>query len=970
MYIPIKVTTDYSILESMITVPNLLLFLKKYNIPACGICDKNLFGVMEFYNALAINHIKPLIGVEVPFNNISLYLYARNYEGYQSLIKLSSLSEEKKLKLTDIESYQENINVILPYSNVAEYSSYDLKFEHLYLAYETSEEKKNALLVTEHVIFCPNFKAFSIQDGRYLAMLKAIDLGESVRLIPNDFDRNTMEYYLKEDILDETQEFVDSCNVVIPKNNNYIPKFSKDVDSVKYLIALATKGLTKRLNGRVSEAYTNRLNYELSVIQKMGFEDYFLIVYDYVKFAKQNKILVGVGRGSAVGSLVSYCLGITDVDPLEYNLLFERFLNPERVSMPDIDIDFEDTRRGEVIDYVKSRYGVENVANILTFGTLKSKLALRSVGKALEINSSLIDAFVSKIDARLTLKENLENKDVFYYVEHNKEIKEMYTVSMKIEGLKKNYSTHAAGVVISSVPLNEVIPVHKNGSDILTGVTMNYLEDLGLLKMDFLSIQNLNIMSSVLKLIEENTGEVLNLNKINLNDKKVLELFTEANTVGIFQFESEGMKSFLRKLKPSKFLDLVSAIAIYRPGPMDNIDTFVRRKEGIEKIDYLHPDLKPILEETYGIIVYQEQIMQILVKIGGFTFAEADTIRRAMSKKNGSVIALSREKFISGALERGYENKLANTIYDLILKFANFGFNKSHSVSYALFGYQMAYLKTYYPIYYLANLLNRNLASTEKTKEYLALVKKSGILVLPPHINESDLTYRIRGNTLRIPFGLIHGLGGESVRSIVESRGNGYSDFFDFVKKTYNKKITKKMIESLISASCFDEMCDNHNSLRKSIDIAMNYAMLSADLEEDYVTKPSLEETPRETLEERRKEEYNIFGFYISNHPASKFLDTTIMKLENIEQFYNKHIKCVVLVERIKELTTKKGETMAFLTASDETDTGNFVVFASVMKDLSNVEVGDLISIDGRIARRFLEYQINVNKIEKIHGGI
>jgi len=703
----------------------------------------------------------------------------------------------------------------------------------------------------------------------------------------------------------------------------------------------------------------------------MGFSDYFLIVYDYVKYAKQNGILVGVGRGSAVGSLVSFCLGITDVDPLEYHLLFERFLNPDRITMPDIDIDFEDSRRGEVIEYVARRYGEKNVANILTFGTLKSKLALRCVGKALEVNQNVIDSFVNKVDAKLTLRENMQNKDVMYYVEHNKDIQKMMEASLKIEGLKKNYSTHAAGVVISSVPLDEVIPVYHNGEELLTGITMNYLEELGLLKMDFLSIRNLSIMGNVLTLIKKSTGEIFDLNKIDLNNKNVLALFRDANTTGIFQFESEGMKSFLRKLKPTKFLDIVSAIALYRPGPMENIDTFIKRKEGKEQVIYLHEDLKTILEETYGIIVYQEQIMQILVSIGGFSYAAADNIRRAMSKKKRDVIESAKTEFVSGALKKGYEESLVLTIYDLILKFANYGFNKSHSVSYALFGYQMAYLKTYYPIYFVANLLNMSIASIEKTKEYIALAKKHGVVILPPSINESELSYKICENTLRLPFELIRGLGSETARVIIERRGNvPYQDFFDFVKRANSRSLTKKTLEALIDAGCFDEMCDNHNSLKKSIGSALNYALLASDIEEDYVMKPYLENAEKESPEERRNLEYQLFGFYVTNHPSSKYIEPNIMKLEHIQDFYNKHIQCVVLVERVKELTTKNGDAMAFLTASDETDTGNFVVFASVMKDMSEVRIGDIVHIEGRIARRFLEYQINVNKIKKISGGV
>jgi len=971
MFLPLKVTTDYSLLESMITIPKLTAFLKKYQINVCGICDKNLFGVIEFYDTMLQNEIKPIIGLEVTSDIGVLYLYARNYEGYQSLLKMSSNPQKTNISFLDIVNDEKNLNVILPYSLFQKYSELKNSISHLYIGYETENEWANANLLTPNVLFCPNLKSFSIEESQYLSYLKAIDYGESIKLIQESNQHFAIEFYMNEQFpQDKTQEFIESCNVVIPKENNYIPKFLNDVNSASYLTALAQKGLMKRFSGKVSKKTVERLKYELSVVNQMGFSDYFLIVYDYVKFAKQHGILVGAGRGSAVGSLVSYSLGITDVNPLEYNLLFERFLNPERITMPDIDIDFEETRRDEVISYVKSRYGEKNVANIITFGTLKSKLVLRSVGKSLEMNENVLESFVNKIDAKLTLKENLQNKDIDYYVKHNEEIKKLMQVSMQIEGLKKHISTHAAGVVISSVPLESVIPIYYNGQELLTGVTMNYLEELGLLKMDFLSLRNLSIMGNVLNLIAENTKKKLEINKIPLNDSKVLQLFTEASTVGIFQFESEGMKSFLRKLKPTCFLDLVAAIALYRPGPMENIDTYIKRKEGREKITYLHEDLKPILEETYGIIVYQEQIMQILVKIGGFSFSEADTIRRAMSKKKKEVIMTAEEKFLERAAKEGYDLEISKTIYQMILKFANYGFNKSHSVSYALIGYQMAYLKAYYPIFYLANLLNMNVGSLEKTKEYISLAKRQGITILPPSINESLHTYKINGNTLRLPFELIKGLGIEATKTIIEKRGEKpYVDFFDFVKRTSSRSITRKTLECLIDASVFDLFCDNHNTLKKNIEIALNYAVLAADIDEEYIEKPRLEIAQKETQEERRKMEYAMFGFYISNHPSSRYIDASMMKLENIKEYYNKHITCVVLVERIKTLKTKNGDDMAFLTASDETDTGNFVVFASVMKDMREIQIGDLVCIQGRIARRFLEYQINVNKIEKMNGG-
>jgi len=973
MFVPIKVTTDYSMMNSLITVPSLIQKLISDHITVCGICDQNLYGVMEFYNACQGSNIKPLIGLEVTVENMELYLYARDYNGYLELLKIHTKKEMNTLNIQDIKCLTEHINLVLPFNYIEHYENFVNIKANVYIGYTSEYEKNNAYIVTENVIFCPNIKCFKIEDGMYLNILYAIDKNESFTLIEKkDYTKNSWEYLEQEEIInDKTKEFIASINIEIPKTENYIPKFDEKIDSTSYLNALAKKGLLKRKNNNVPASYQNRLNYELKVIRELGFSDYFLIVYDYVRFAKQNGILVGAGRGSAVGSLVSYCLGITDVDPLEYNLLFERFLNPERVTMPDIDVDFEETRREEVVNYVKDRYGKSCVANIITFGTLKSKLVLRSVGKALDINPSIVDHFVNLIDAKITLQENLKNDRVSYYANNNKDIHKIVIISLKLEGLKKHVSTHAAGVVIASKPLDDIIPIHYNGTELLTGLTMNYLEDLGLLKMDFLSLRNLTTMANILKLIKDNTGKKIDINRINLNDPKVLNMFQLADTVGVFQFESEGMKNFLRKLKPNRFSDIVAAIALYRPGPMENIDTFIRRKEGLEKVTYLHPDLKDILEETYGIIVYQEQVMQILVKVGGFTFAMADTIRRAMSKKKKEVIESGQASFLNGALQKGYSASLANEIYDLILKFANYGFNKSHSVSYSLIGYQMAYLKCYFPIYYIANLLNMNVDSIDKTREYIALAKHYNITFLKPSVNESTLSYKITGSQLQLPLIIIKNLGIEAAKAIIKERENHpYQDFFDFVAKTYGKSVNKKTIEALIMAGALDNFNENHNTLKANIDNAINYATLVGDLDESFVMKPSMVSKEESTAEEKREEEYQTYGFYISNHPASKYIDPKIMKLEHINENYDKHINCVVMIEKIKEITTKKQERMAFVTASDETSTGNFVVFASGMKELDNVKIGEIVYIEGRVARRFADYQININKIQSLKEGV
>ncbi len=966
MKIPLRVVSDYSLLKSLISLPKLITFLQNKDINICGLCDDNLYGVMEFYDLCISNNIKPIIGLKVPFLTLSLSMYAKNYNGYQNLLKIHTKMQINE-NLANLE--KEDFNDLLIVMDANDLNSYDtiktfFLEENLFIAYVNDTEKRNAYLKTNNLVYAPYIKCFKREETKGLDLLKAIDLNVTLdEVLETNYQYQTMENFLMED--EDNLHFANLCKLVIPKDKRYIPHYDDKIkDSYAFLKALANKGLAKRLNNYVSKEYINRLNYELQVINKMGFVDYFLIVYDYVKYAKTNNILVGMGRGSAAGSLVSYTLGITDVDPLKYHLLFERFLNPERVTMPDIDIDFEDTKRNQVVNYVKEKYGFNNVANIITFGTLKCKLAIRSVCKALKVPNDLMESFASLIDANVDLKTNLQNPKIKKLLMNEDLLREVVSLSFLIEGLKKHISTHAAGVVISSVPLDEVIPVYLNNNELVTGVSMNYLEELGLIKMDFLSIKNLTIIENVLTLIKENTNQTLNLNQIDYNDPKIIEMFRKGDTIGIFQFESEGIKNFLRKLKPQNFLDIVSAIALYRPGPMNNIDTFINRKNGKEAVTYLHPSLEPILKETYGIIVYQEQIMQILVLVGGYSYAEADLIRRAMSKKKKKIMEEERTKFINKATINGYSKGVANDIYDLIVRFADYGFNKSHSVSYALIGVQMAYLKCYYPLYFLANLLNMAINSIVKTKEYMTLAKSYKIKFLPPSVNSSKDTYLIEGACLRIPLTLIKNLGIEAAKSIIKERDNGpYLDYLDFVSRTYGKSVNKKTIEALITADALREFKLNHNTLRANLDKALDYASLVSDLASEFVLKPEIIRENDSSLEEKRKEEYLTYGFYISNHPASSY-QKEIMKIENIKEYFNQYVKCVVLIESIKKIKTKNNDDMAFIVASDETGISNFVIFNNEMVKAPLFKVGDLIMVNGRVSKRFAEYQININNMQ------
>ena len=961
MYVPLGVKTDYSLLQSLIKIPDLMMYLKKKDITTCGILDDNLFSSMCFYDSCIQNGIKPIIGLVIKVNGFDVYLYAKNYDGYKNLMKIHTLKQTKDITYIDLKGFKDDLICIVPYKSNSIFNELSKIYKDLYVSYVNDFEKKNGSLLTDKLVYLFEARTFSFKDIKYLAVIREIDTGEKI-----DIDQYN-EDYLEKDINDKSSiEFSKLIDLVIPKDGRYIPVFDKSKDSYKYLATLCKKGLEKRFDGKVEKKYIDRLEMELNVIKSMGFVDYFLIVYDYVKFAKTHDILVGPGRGSAAGSLVSYCLGITNVDPIKYDLLFERFLNPERITMPDIDIDFEYTKRDQVIDYVKGRYGKENVANIMTFGTLGARQVIRDVGKVFNVSTDLIDKLSNMLDPRLGLEDNLKNKHVSEFVSNNKDIKKIYQVSFKIEGLKRHISTHAAGVVISSVELDSVIPVFCSGEELLTGCTMEYLEELGLLKMDFLALKNLTIIQNVVELIEKETGNKINLNNIPLDDKKTMEIFKDVDTEGIFQFESSGMKNFLSKLKPDTFSDLIAAVALFRPGPMENIDTFIKRKQGKERIVYPDDSLIDILEDTYGIMIYQEQIMLVLVKMANYTFAEADNIRRAMSKKKKEVMEKEREIFVSKAMKNGYTKEKCEEVYDLIVKFANYGFNKAHSVSYALIGYQMAYLKANYSVYFIANLLNMSIGSDVKTKEYLDEAKSKDIKVFKPNINVSTDSYLIKDNALLLPLNVIHNVGGAATQVIINERQNGrYTDFFNFVARTYGKGVNKKTLEFLIDADCFRDFDGNHRSLHESIDAALDYASLCSDLDESLVMKPDIKDVEEYNDGELMNRELSCLGFYVTNHPASKYQEG-IMKLHDIKNFFDKFVTSVVIIGSIRKIKTKKGEDMGFILGSDETDNGDFIVFPKNYSEMLTIKNNDLVRIKGQVTRRNDKFQIVVSKIEKI----
>lgn len=942
----ITIKTDYSLLSSIIKIDDLITYALKHNLTTLGIIDNNLSGAAEFLNACQQAKIKPVIGLDTNLSGEQIILYAKTYRGLKALFKINTYLLDEELNLLELTKYITDLVILLPYAAKELYPELNKISDEVFIGYSSVAEKNNALLITKKIVPFNIALSLTKNDTKYLAYLKMIKEGSDINTVSQE--DYSPHYLMAEDLSNLTS----LINITWEKQENLIPHYDEKIkDSYKYLESLAIKGLNKRLNGVIPPNYKERLLFELKIIKEMGFVDYFLIVYDYVKFAVNNHIL-NVCRGSGAGSLVTYSLGINSIDPLKYGLLFERFLNPERISMPDIDMDFDAAKRYLVVDHVKQKYGEFNALGIMTYGTLAAKAVLIAVAKILTIQ---IGDLLKLIDHQKSLKENL-SPAVIKLLNTRSEVKSLYYDAMKLEGLKKHISTHAAGVVIANTRLDNVIPITKSGNEYLTGYTMYYLEELGLLKMDFLAIKDLTTIADILAMIPDQ----INIKEIDLNLPEVLNRFTTANTVGIFQFESEGMKNFLRKLKPTKFTDLVVALALFRPGPMQNIDAFIRRKEGREKIEYLVPALEDILKETYGIIVYQEQIMQIFNIVAGYSVAEADLIRRAISKKQEEFILKEKTRFTERAIKNNYSPAKAEEIYNLIMKFANYGFNKSHSVVYALVAYQMMYLKVKYPESFYTSLLNINVGSAAKTKEYIDEAKFLNIKILKPDINESANHYLVKDG-IRMPFNIIKNIGETAASDITQERDKGlYLDFFDFVARTYGKSVNIKTLENLIYGGVFDCFGETKATLINNINNGVIYAELISGLDASLVAKPALEKHEEYAPNILMNKELELYNFYVSNHPASKYQG---IKINAVPNHFDKVITIVGLLENVKTIKTKKNDTMAFLEISDETGKLDITIFPNKIDYVNKIKKGDLLKITGQVQKRFDKYQIVVNTI-------
>jgi len=802
---------------------------------------------------------------------------------------------------------------------------------------------------------------YMIKEGKILGEYE-LNTHKNKHLLNKDEISSIIDYEDSENI----ETIINNCNVELTYTADLLPIYNKDINSKQYLHDLSHKGLNRRFNGVVTKEYLERLDKELTVIDEMGFNDYFLIVYDYVLFAKKNNILVGPGRGSAAGSLVSYTLGITDIDPIKYDLLFERFLNKERVTMPDIDIDFDANKRMEVIEYVMDKYSSDGkkVAGIITFNTLGAKQVIRDIGKILNIKQSLIDT-VAKLCTKDLKDSYKENQNLQKLINNSDELKKIYDISLHLEGLPRHISVHAAGVVMSKYDIDETIPLYKNQLGMfVTAYSKDYLEPLGLLKMDFLGISNLTMLDEVINNIRENEKLNITFANIPLEDKKTISLFTKGDTDGVFQFESPGMIKFLKKLKATTFKDIYSAIALYRPGPMESIDDYIKRKEGKVKIDYIHQDLEPILKETYGIIIYQEQIIQIACTIAGYTLGEADILRRAMSKKKEEVLIKEKEKFVEKSLARGYNLEIINKIYDIILRFANYGFNKSHAVSYAIISYKIAFLKAHFYPYFMVSLLTSSINNEDKTNIYIAKLRQKNITVLLPNINLSEDKYITKNNQIICPLSIIRTVGTSITNMILKEREKGkFKDFIDFCSRMTSQSINKKVITSLILAGAFETFGYNKKTLINNLDNILNFVELSKDAGLIEIEPPIIDEYEEYSKDELIKNEFNTFGFYLTYHPVSKYKENIYTNTLLLEDYDNKFIELVLEVNNIKEILTKKNDVMAFVKASDEYKSVDLTLFPKVYEENRNLEIYNIIKIYGKVEKRFDNYQIIVSKI-------
>ncbi len=968
-FIPLHVYSGYSILRSGLTIEKIVSSARKFGYEGVGITDyETLSGFPSAYHEFKKYGIKPVFGIDVTIDETLLTLIIQSEEGYRNAMAIDLLASQKKLNRLFLLDHQEGLTIVLPTeysplhtlykSDQAElvkwlrYMSEGFKSFYLgipYLPDEPEFPRFLRALVTKypyetvafpHILYRKEEDAIAIEILRAVAEDRRLDYKEKKG--PNHFlDEETIHSYFSDREIGMTKAIAERSTFEFIKKRGGLLHYPNDLGltSEDYLFKLAKEGL-ERKNPGYDEEYKKRLEYELSVINKMGYADYFLIVSDYVNWAKTHGVSVGPGRGSGAGSLVAYALDIVTPDPIKYDLLFERFLNPERQSMPDIDVDFADVTREKVVDYIKTRYGKEHASHIVTMQTMGAKQSLRDVGRVYNYETREIDMISKTIRGQASFAESYrKNKQFKDLVDSDKYYLEIIHLAAMIEGLPRQTSLHAAGVVLNDKPLPSAIPVHDGVNGYVAGYEMTYLEEQGFLKMDILGLKNLTIIDDCVARIAENGGPKLNPLALPYEDKEAIQVIAKGRTMGLFQLESSGMRGAIRELQPREFMDVVHLIALYRPGPMENIPTFVRRRNGQEKITYLSPELSRILSSTYGIIVYQEQIMQIVTAMAGFSFGQADLFRRAISKKDAHKLMSLKEDFIKGCLNKGHKRDVAEKVYDLIYRFADYGFNKSHSVSYAIIACQMAYLKAHYPSEFYASVLDNGIGpGDDKFSPLLSEMKESGLHLDLPSINDASTHFLVKKSKILFPISAIKTMQNTFAQAIVTERNNNgrFRDLFDFAKRMKPFGLNLPTLVRLVDAGCFDCLNKNRSSLRASCASALRYAEMfsgesgQAVLFELNIPQPILVDVPNDEGENLEAEK-EALGIMISGSPLSLHMDALEGKdytpLSKAGE-KNGPLKTAGAIKSIRTITAKNGKTMAFVGIYDDVGELELTVFS------------------------------------------
>ncbi|MGN8645781.1 DNA polymerase III subunit alpha [Gracilibacillus sp. HCP3S3_G5_1] len=1006
-YAALQIKSGYSLMNSTIQIAPLINKAKSYGYQHLALTDEGIMhGTIPFYQACKNAGINPIIGLSYQFDieerSVEAIALAKNRTGYKYLLQIStSLQQGEKITPEILENFDESLITIFPAeqwqleqiaTNIQEIKG-KCSLNNMRLGITAKIAASRNLL--EHV----DIDKVAITDIRYLnkqdllpySSLQAIAQGvkwkktmleEMTGTYLKSPEELEADFQAWPELLTEANQIAAQCKVELLLDQKLLPKFPvpSDDHADQFLEELCEKKLMEKYQ-HVTDEITDRLHYEMDVIQSMGFSDYFLIVWDFVNYAKKNNIMVGPGRGSAAGSLVAYLLGITDVDPIQYDLLFERFLNPDRVTMPDIDIDFSDEKRDQVIRYVIDKYGEDHVAQIITFGTFAARSLLRELFKVFDIADS-DQAYILKSlpkDSNSTIATLLkQSPELTDYVKQSEQLKRLFKIANQLEGLPRHVSTHAAGVIISDQPLTQHVATMPSQNNVaLTQYPMNDLEKIGLLKIDFLGLRNLTLIEKILKQIEFHYKKTISLENIPFDDEHTYKLLQKGETNGIFQLESQGMQKVLRELRPTNFEDIVAVNALYRPGPMEFIPTYIERKHKQQKIPALHPDLASILQKTYGVLVYQEQIMQIVHKMAGFTYGEADILRRAVSKKDKKLIMDNKQKFINGSLENGYNQQTAEEIFNWIVRFSNYGFNRSHAVAYSVIAYQLAYLKANYPLAFFIEMLSMHIGNTEKIQIYIREAKNRNITILPPSINHSIGKFKAEKGGIRIGLNLIKGIGYQVVQTIIDARKNQhFKNLFDFCLRVPLQKINRSNIESLILAGAFDELHDNRATLLASLDEAIEQGELFKEFDDqlhffegDLALEASYTETDPYPIMKQLMMEKEVIGFFVSTHPLAQVREKIrkygYISIQQVHQLKQRKIKMAAVVQSLKVIRTKKGETMAFATISDETGEMDTVLFPNIFRQVNHwLEEDSFIFVEGKLEERNEKKQLIVNDVQ------